>query len=181
MTIRTCSCCRRTSDQTEFYPSYRTQCKGCLKQKAAETRDQKVEYLRQWRRDHPNAFKQWRAHHLEERSRYYREWSAANKEHRSRSYAAWAKQNKHIVNAVIARRTAAKKRANVAWANDVVMKALYAQASMLSKSTGVPHAVDHIYPLQSDWVCGLHCEANLQILTKQENLRKGNRRGAVAA
>ena len=35
--------------------------------------------------------------------------------------------------------------------------------------------VDHVVPLQSKFVCGLHCEANLQVITKSKNASKCNR------
>lgn len=35
--------------------------------------------------------------------------------------------------------------------------------------------VDHIVPVNSELVCGLHCVDNFQLLTRSENARKGNR------
>lgn len=41
------------------------------------------------------------------------------------------------------------------------------------KGTGLE--VDHIVPIKSDLVCGLHCIDNFQLLTRSENASKGNR------
>jgi hypothetical protein len=35
--------------------------------------------------------------------------------------------------------------------------------------------VDHVVPLKSPLVCGLHCEANLELIPANDNFRKGNR------
>jgi hypothetical protein len=181
VTTRTCSSCRQTDESTPFYPSYRTQCKRCLTAKAALKRDHRIAYLKAWRAAHPNAHKEWYAQNRGTRAADWQRWYAANRERRKVSYDEWARRNKPIVNATIARRIAAKKRAAVAWANRSAIEEMYATAYRLTTETGVQHDVDHIYPLQSDWVCGLHCEANLQVLTHAENLRKKNNRCQVAA
>lgn len=129
----------------------------------------------EWRNKNPGAFARWYAENRQERAEYWRQWYEANKGQRSQTYATWAKENKHIVNALVAKRTAAKFNATPSWANFQAMREFFAEAARLTLETGIRHEVDHIYPLQGKLVCGLHCEANLQILTKVENIRKSNR------
>ena len=49
---------------------------------------------------------------------------------------------------------------------------IYKKCYLLTESTGIPHEVDHIIPLSRG---GLHQPSNLQILTQEENRKKGNR------
>ncbi|KMO33922.1 hypothetical protein VQ02_19870 [Methylobacterium variabile] len=72
-------------------------------------------------------------------------------------------------------RQARKMQATPVWADLKKIEAIYAEAARLTAETGVPHHVDHIYPLRGKTMCGLHVENNLQILTAVENLSKGNR------
>lgn len=65
--------------------------------------------------------------------------------------------------------------ATPAWADIDKIKAIYSEAARLTIETGVPHEVDHFYPLQSNIGCGLHVEANLRIISKTENAAKSNK------
>jgi hypothetical protein len=68
----------------------------------------------------------------------------------------------------------AMKQATPKWANQKTIKEFYSIAKKLTENLGVPHHVDHIIPLQNEFVCGLHVENNLQILRGTDNLQKGN-------
>jgi len=96
------------------------------------------------------------------------------------SNSKWKQNNKGKVNAYTAKRFAAKlQRTPSCVLNDPdelwLIEQFYVHARYLTELTGVPHQVDHIYPLQGTTVSGFHCWQNLQILTAAENQSKGNR------
>lgn len=73
------------------------------------------------------------------------------------------------------KRRAAKRQAVPRWANHAMIAEWYKLAEEMTKLCGLRFHVDHIVPLVSDIVCGLHWEGNLQILPFDENIHKGNR------
>ena len=60
------------------------------------------------------------------------------------------------------------------WADTEAIDPIYQWAAWLSAATGRRYEVDHIIPLNGRTVSGLHVEANLQILTREDNYEKGN-------
>lgn len=75
----------------------------------------------------------------------------------------------------IAKRRAIKKNAKVPWANEFFLQEAYLLAKLRTTVTGFPWEVDHIVPLQSGHVCGLHVEHNVQVIPASANKSKGNR------
>jgi hypothetical protein len=89
-------------------------------------------------------------------------------------YSKYVRDNPHIRNASAARRRAIKSQAIPKWFDKQKVDAIYEECSKITKETGIIHNVDHIVPLQSKWVCGLHVKHNLRIITGSENQRKLN-------
>lgn len=58
---------------------------------------------------------------------------------------------------------------------ELVENEAYELAQRRTRMTGEPWEVDHIVPLRSDIVCGLHNEHNLAVITAKANITKRNR------
>ena len=143
-----------------------------------------VERSRKWREKNPDYDKEWTENNPEKRKKHNKKWRENNPEYskksskkwrknnleNSRKYSKeWSKNNRGKRNAIESKRRAAKLQAAPSWANKKTIAMIYIIADICNKT------VDHIVPLQSSVVCGLHWEANLQLLTKQENSSKSNK------
>jgi hypothetical protein len=74
-----------------------------------------------------------------------------------------------------ARRRADTLSATPSWANRFFIAEAYDLAKRRTLATGIKWHVDHIVPLRSPLVCGLHVEHNLAVIPAPTNIIKGNR------
>lgn len=102
-------------------------------------------------------------------------WADANRDKMRAYHREYVKRNRALWASQTATYRAAKKQATPSWADTAEIKRFYARARELKDATGKEHHVDHIVPLQSEFVCGLHVEHNLQILPGRANRVKSNK------
>lgn len=137
------------------------------KSKAWYERNREIVNLRakEWKLDNPEKV-------LESLKRYNEKYPERRKE----SCRKWARANPHIVRERAMRRYAAKRNATPKWLTDAQKKQIlefYEVACWLTAHE-TPCHVDHIEPLRGKYQCGLHVPWNLQILTAEENIKKGS-------
>ena len=161
--MKVCSKCEKVRPLSEFKPKWPSVCRSC---RTAHN----FKYFKAWverNRDARNA-----------RSRILkaeRAWSIDELEKRRAASRAHAAKTRPQRAAACAKRYAAKMRAVPRWANDFFMQEAYALAALRTAVTGFRWQVDHIVPLQSLVVCGLHVHNNLQVIPATANAKKGNR------
>lgn len=125
-----------------------------------------TEYMTRWRGD-PKNFRRAKDKAKEYRSR--------NRDAEKERLRRWRQQNRAYLTAKQAEREAALLRATPAWANMAYIELWYEISSLEQSRTGRKCHVDHIVPLKSPLVCGLHVEHNLQVLFFEDNVAKSNR------
>lgn len=118
------------------------------------------------------------------------EWYQRNKEtvaakaettpaHMKREYRnAWKQRNLLQVRADTKARRRKHREATPKWLTrqqKSEIRRIYEIAITMSKTTGEQYVVDHIVPLRSPDVCGLHVPWNLRVITQEENLKKSNK------
>jgi len=104
----------------------------------------------------------------EKKKAYDRFYYEANNEKIKAYNSIYRKNNRGLLNAYNSKREADKIKATPLWANLEKIKEIY-------KNCPKGYHVDHVIPLKSKYVCGLHVENNLQYLTAKENIVKSNK------
>jgi hypothetical protein len=152
-------------------------CVECLKVEWEKGNQTRAEYFRQYNQSEAG---------VEAKQEYYkrnREAVIARAQARTieekRAYrAAWKTNNSDQVLADNKVRRRKHRQATPPWITrkqKSEIRQLYQIAITMSKTTGERYVVDHIVPLRSDFVCGLHVPWNLRVITQEENLKKSNK------
>jgi hypothetical protein len=133
------------------------------------------EYNKKWRIDNPEKAKKFYNNNKE----YYKQcnvnWVNNNKE----KYCQYQKDykvlnpDKTFLYGRLRRSKLTKTKTNWIGENQLI-KQLYQKRDELNKLWGTNLQVDHIIPLTSDTVSGLHCWSNLQLLEGSINSSKSN-------
>lgn len=174
---KVCTKCDTEKDVAEYNKSkfgkhgVTSECKICCNRRAARNYEVNKEFNKEALAVKQKAYRHANKKVIAERKKAYYE---ANKEAVAEKASVYLKTNRHIFNALTAKRKAAKLQATPAWVDLEAVKGMYQLATIFNR-TGMNLHVDHIIPLQSDLVCGLHCESNMQLMPASDNISKGNR------
>ena len=152
-------------------------CIECLKVEWAKGNETRADYFREYnkREDVKDRKNEW---YQENRETVINN-AATRPAHVLREYRnAWKVNNKTQVLADNKVRRRKHREATPPWLTrkqKSEIRQLYQIAITMTQTTGEQYVVDHIVPLRSHEVCGLHVPWNLRVITQEENLKKSNK------
>lgn len=151
-------------------------CVECLKVEWTQAAKNRADYFRRYnqREDVKDKKHDW---YQENRAQVIAA-ASTRPAHVKREYRnAWKAANKMQIRADTKARRRKHREATPLWLSrrqKSEIRQLYQIAITMTQTTGEQYVVDHIYPLRSDVVCGLHVPWNLRVVTQEENLKKSN-------
>lgn len=184
-----CTVCKKEKDEALFYPNKAkrngrtSECKECHKastrQWAKKNLAACVKANNKWRKSNPEKVKEIRAAFYRkdlEKSRAYNK-KKYNENHDGALATAkkYRQANPDKINEASMRYYAKKSGSTPLWGNKFFLQEAYALARLRGKFTGLKWHVDHIVPIRSKIVCGLHAHTNVQVIPATINQRKQNK------
>ena len=126
--------------------------------------------------------REWRSNNRERHRASVKQWQKDNPDkvrNVREVFEAWKKRNPErwisVMRSHSRARVARKLKSVPAWANQFVISEIYDLARRRTRATGIEWHVDHVVPLRSKIVCGLHVEHNLRVIPGSVNCSKANR------
>ena len=171
--MKVCSKCKQEKELQYFgkcsksSDKLKAACKICRQKASKEYRKKNKDKVLQYSRE---KYQRDKEAHL----RRCVDWQSRNKEAVKQHRATYTRKHMAKRLADNAKRRASKLNATPAWAELNKIKGLYKLSSYLSKQYNTSIHVDHIVPLNSPLVCGLHVFDNLQLLYSTDNITKSN-------
>ena len=188
LTEKTCSDCKQIKPVSAFsrraksLDGLQPKCKQCCAALKKEWLVKNVDHVAAYQAEYSKAYRTENASRLADAKRQYHAencveitakvlaWQKANPERVNAKNRQWERQHPAKSNAKSACRRARILKATPKWADNAAIAKVY---ELAAKMTEVH--VDHVVPLKSKFVCGLHVPANLEIIAKSDNLAKSNR------
>ena len=152
-------------------------CIECLKVEWVKGNETRADYFREYnkREDVKDRKNEW----YQENRETVIATASTRPAHVLRGYRnAWKENNKTQVLADNKVRRRKHREATPPWLTrkqKSEIRQLYQIAITMTQTTGEQYVVDHIVPLRSHEVCGLHVPWNLRVITQEENLKKSNK------
>lgn len=151
-------------------------CVECLKVEWQKSNESRAEYFRQYNKSEAGQDAKQRYYEANKTLVIARAQARPHEE--KRAYRnSWKEKNAIAIHADNKNRRRKHRDATPPWLTrrqKTEMRSMYQIAITTTAILGVQHVIDHIWPLRSDFVCGLHVPWNLQILTQAQNLAKSN-------
>jgi len=152
-------------------------CVDCLKVEWAKGNETRAEYFKQYNQSDAGQ-KAKKEYYERNKEQVIARAAARPVEQRKFHREKYKAQNPELYKAFVSVRRRRHKNATPKWITaeqKLAMRELYLNAQKLTKVTGERYVVDHIIPLISPEVCGLHVPWNLRVITQEENLKKSNK------
>ena len=187
--MKTCTKCGKSKPREDFYAHkltrdrFRAECKLCWRTATAAWKaanpERQARAAALWAKANPDKCRakqvRYRAANLEIVKARYDAWRKTYPEKAKAAGANWVRRYPHKNRAKTGRRRALEMKATPLWVNQFFLDEIYELAALRTKLTGYAWHVDHIVPLRSQVVCGLHVEHNLRVIPGAINAAKGNR------